>query len=296
MKASFRFIATWIRTFWMPLLITIVMLGAAGILTAILLAKQEITVNIPDIPIRVTGEMTGKREGTLKRGERLVILKEQDSWYKVRRSDESTGWVASWLVTRKDPIAKMTPLAESTIVLDPGHGGSDTGALSIGGKYEKTYTLQLAKEAKKAIQATGARVVMTRQTDKIVPLAKIPLVGEKAKADAFISFHYDSSPEANSASGFTAYYYHKNNGSYALAKAINQSMSSKMPLKNRGVDYGDFLVIRDNSLPAILLENGYINNDDDFKHIKSKTYQKLIAKQIPVGLNHYFSEVEKSSD
>ena len=103
----------------------------------------------------------------------------------------------------------------------------------------------------------------------------------------FISFHFDSSPEPNSATGYTSYYYHKNNGSYELASNINAELS--LPLINKGVEYGDFLVIRDNSVPAVLLENGYMNSKDDFKSIKSKDYQDKIAKAIPVGIQNYLS-------
>ena len=145
----------------------------------------------------------------------------------------------------------------------------------------------MAKRVAKQLRQRGARVIMTRNTDKLVYLAKIPKVAEDNHADMFISFHFDSSPEPNSATGYTSYYYHKNNGSYELASNINAELS--LPLINKGVEYGDFLVIRDNSVPAVLLENGYMNSKNDFKSIKSKTYQDKIAKAIPVGIQNYLS-------
>ena len=119
-------------------------------------------------------------------------------------------------------------------------------------------------------------------------------MAENANADAFISFHFDSVDEANTASGFTAYYYHKDNGSKDLAQAINDAMNPNMPLENRGIDRAEYVVLIDNKVPATLLENGYINSDRDFKQIKSPAYRKLIAKDVAQGLETYFDNRVKT--
>ena len=72
-------------------------------------------------------------------------------------------------------------------------------------------------------------------------------------------------------------------------------MAPTMPLTNKGVDFGDFLVIRDNTVPAVLLENGYINSDTDFKQIKSVKTQEKIAKAIPIGLENYLDQRAKNA-
>ncbi|GEP74831.1 N-acetylmuramoyl-L-alanine amidase [Weissella thailandensis] len=287
MKDLIQLLRQWLMKFWVPLTIVIVMLGTAISLTVVLLHKQQVTVQIPNLTLRKQKGVQSAPVSVLKKGEHLQILKKSEGWYQIRREDESTGWVAGWLLHRQKPLKTVTPLSETTIVLDPGHGGSDVGSLSTNNKYEKTYTLQLAKRVAKQLRQRGARVIMTRNTDKLVYLAKIPKVAEDNHADMFISFHFDSSPEPNSATGYTSYYYHKNNGSYDLASNINAELS--LPLVNKGVEYGDFLVIRDNSVPAVLLENGYMNSKDDFKSIKSKAYQDKIAKAIPVGIQNYLS-------
>lgn len=287
MKDLIQLLRQWLMKFWVPLTIVIVMLGTAISLTVVLLHKQQVTVQIPNLTLRKQKGVQSAPVSVLKKGEHLQILKKSEGWYQIRREDESTGWVAGWLLHRQKPLKTVTALSETTIVLDPGHGGSDVGSLSTNNKYEKTYTLQLAKRVAKQLRQRGARVIMTRNTDKLVYLAKIPKVAEDNHADMFISFHFDSSPEPNSATGYTSYYYHKNNGSYDLASNINAELS--LPLVNKGVEYGDFLVIRDNSVPAVLLENGYMNSKDDFKSIKSKSYQDKIAKAIPVGIQNYLS-------
>lgn len=288
MKKVIELIKQWLIKFWAPLAIVIVMLSTAISLTVVMLHKQQITVQIPNLTLRKHYGIQGSPISVLKKGEHLQIIQKKEGWYQVRRDDESTGWVAGWLLKRKEPLKKVTPLSEATIVLDPGHGGSDVGSLSINNKYEKTYTLQLAKRVKKELAKTGARVIMTRSTDKIVYLAKIPKVAENNHADLFLSFHFDSAPEKNQATGFTTYYYHRNNGSYNLAKNVNAAMN--LPLTNKGVEFGDFLVIRQNTVPAILLESGYMNNKKDFKYIKSSKYQEKVAKAVPVGLQNYLTD------
>ncbi|MCM0595907.1 N-acetylmuramoyl-L-alanine amidase [Weissella uvarum] len=289
MKKIGHMIHAWLVKFWVPLSIVVALVTVAIGTTMVLLHREQVTVKIENIPIHSKKGPTAPTVGVLKPGEHLQILQRTGGWYQVRRENESKAWVAGWLVERSKPLNKLTPLSESTVVLDPGHGGSDSGALSTNNKYEKNYTLALAKRVKKQLEKRGTRVIMTRSTDKLVPLAEIPEIAERNQADLFISFHFDSAPEANSASGYTTYYYHKKNQSKRLAQAINQAISPNMPddMHNKGVDFGDYLVLRDNSVPAILMENGYINSDRDFKHMQSASYQNKIAKSIPTGLENY---------
>ena len=105
----------------------------------------------------------------------------------------------------------------------------------------------------KELRARGAQVILTRDNDRYVDLKSRPETAESIHADAFISFHFDSSPYANEGTGVTTYYYHKGNNSKKLASAIN-SQFNNLPLRNNGVDFSDFLVLRDNTRPAILCE------------------------------------------
>jgi len=117
-------------------------------------------------------------------------------------------------------------------------------------------------------------------------LADRPALANTNQASAFISFHFDSAPADNLGSGTTTYYYHRQT-SYALAKAINQGMSD-LPLTNRGVKFGNFEVIRDNSRPSLLIEMGYINTKKDFSYIRRAAYQDQVAKRVVAGLSTYF--------
>lgn len=224
--------------------------------------------------------------------QRYHVISKRNDWYKIRITDHKYGWVASWLVDRKKPLGHVSRLSEATVVIDAGHGGSDSGAEykdSKNSRYmEKTYTLQLAKKVAAALRLRGCHVIMTRDNDRYVALKPRPQLAESAHADAFISFHYDSSPQRNEGTGITTYYYHR-----GTSKQLAESLSAQfdnLPLTNKGTDFGNFLVIRDNTRPAILCEMGYINSRKDFHHIKSFSYQVKVANDVVKGLNQFFKQ------
>ncbi|MFL1695217.1 N-acetylmuramoyl-L-alanine amidase [Weissella kandleri] len=277
--------------FWIPLSITVGMLAVAISFTVVLMARQQITVHIPNITVRQGPDVLRPAEGMLKSGEHLNILDRENGWYKIQREDETTGWVAGWLLERKQPVKHMNLLSEATIELDPGHGGSDNGATSSDEKhYEKNYTLALTNRVKNELQQQyGTRVVMSRSTDEVVGLLKIPKVGEEKRANAFISFHFDSTEKQDTGSGFTAYYGQEDNTSKELAQYLNSAMAPQMPMQNLGVKQADYMVLKYNQVPAALLENGYINSTKDFKYIQKASYQNQIAQLIPTGLEQYLN-------
>lgn len=246
---------------------------------------KQVEVNVSQVELRKGPGVEYQKTKSLSRGTRLTVLRSKYHWYYVRTSQNNFGWVANWNLNPKGP-KKIHHLNNATIVLDPGHGGSDSGALSSSGKMEKTYTLKLAKEVAQELRARGAKVYLTRTSDRFVSLAARPNLSNEVHADAFISFHFDSSPTENSASGVTTYYYHRQL-SYRLASSINQKFNN-ISLENRGIEFGNFEVIRDNDFPAILLEMGYINTDRDFQQIRSSHYRTTVANDVVAGLNKYF--------
>ncbi len=267
---------------WIIATLTIVI---TFIMLLVALQSNSVTVKVNQLNIRSGPAVTYSVKATVKQGERLQVISRKSNWIKVIYKHKTIGWVASWLVTNGQ-IKDVAKLSEATIVLDPGHGGSDSGALSISGKKEKTYTLVFAQLVAKKLQERGAHVIMTRKSDETVSLAQRPQLAADASANAFISFHFDSSDQANTATGFTCYYYHPGQ-SQALASQINTKMAN-LPLTNRGTEFGNFLVIRDNAVPAILIEGGYINTNRDFKLIQKKAYQEQFAMDVVNGLAAYF--------
>lgn len=261
--------------------------------------KDKISTGPDNVQLRSGPGLQYRSLATLKRGTDLIVLKDDQGWYQVRRADnEKVGWVASW-VAKSHTLRHATPMSEATIVLDPGHGGNpnkrynglsgDNGSSSADGKYhEKTYTLRTARQVRDALAPTGARVLMTRDSDVLVPLLDIPKLATKYHADAQISFHFDHAGDENSATdatGITQYYYQENG--QALTSALHNALNS-LPMTDRGMDTAKYVVLNRASQPATLLELGYINNPSDFKKIQSTRYQKQIANAITKGLTTYF--------
>lgn len=272
----------------LQLSIILIFLIATFFLTYTLFSDKTVRVSLDNVVVRTGPALSYSKSGIVNSGKQVTVLKKKSGWLRVRYNDDHFGWIPSWLTNRKFNFSKATNLSEATIVLDPGHGGNDSGALGINQKHEeKTYTLKTAKLVQKSLEAKGARVLMTRSTDEYVSLAARATMANKHKANAFISFHYDSAPENNSGSGDTTYYYHKKT-SLRLAELVNSQLKSKISLNNRGVQFGDFEVIRDNTQPALLIEGGYINTSNDFKQISSYHYRKQVASAVTVALTQFF--------
>lgn len=135
------------------------------------------------------------------------------------------------------------------------------------------------------LRAKGAKVYLTRDSDRFVSLKARPALAKRVHANLFISFHFDSSPDENEASGFTTYYYHRG-PSLQLAQDVNHQMRH-LPITDKGSRFGNFLVIRDNTVPAILIEGGYINTSHDFQYIRSSRYRNVMTSDVVTGVQHF---------
>ncbi|AXX64423.1 N-acetylmuramoyl-L-alanine amidase [Bombilactobacillus bombi] len=221
----------------------------------------------------------------------LQYLGKEGDFYKIKLNSGDTGYIASWLVSisnSKHPIkSAATKISEATIVIDPGHGGSDTGALTTNQKhYEKTYTLDTAQRLQKQLQQAGANVILTRKGDSDMDLASRARLANKLNADVFISLHFDSTSDKSQATGVTTYYYSEKKDQ-PLAQNI-QRQFKHLALPSRGTRFGDFEVTRENEQPAILIEGGYLNNKKDYKQIANPAYRQKLADCILQGLMDYF--------
>lgn len=232
---------------------------------------------------------TSEKIAEINRGELVELQEVMDQWYQVTTNDGDIGYVSqsdSLLIER---TIKLIPhsLAEATIVLNPGHGGDDTGALSNSGWiYEKDVTLETAEIIKAALEEQGSTVILTRDADITEDLAEVVKISNENQADLFISLHYDSSENMNEATGTTTYYYYETYGD--LADTVNEALATSLPLENRGVTYGNFQVLRENTQPALLLELGYMNSDYDLAIFNTEEYQTTVANAIIEGLTTYF--------
>ncbi|ATP41121.1 N-acetylmuramoyl-L-alanine amidase [Solibacillus sp. R5-41] len=231
-------------------------------------------------------------------GQTYPIIETQDDWYKIALEDGQEAYVANWVVTTNTEVIqtsrdkekdkakrKKGSLKGLTIVLDAGHGGNDRGTTGARGTDEKDITIKTAELLKSKLQAAGADVIMTRESDVFIDLRKRVAVSHQADADAFISIHYDAL-EDSSVHGFTTYY--TNGYQKELAEYVHAGIASKVTLKDRGARFGDYLVLRENRQNAILLELGYLSNPTEERAITTDYYREQATLGIYQGLLNYF--------
>ncbi|MEN1969748.1 N-acetylmuramoyl-L-alanine amidase [Lentibacillus sp. N15] len=183
----------------------------------------------------------------------------------------------------KDKAEK--PLYGYHFVIDPGHGGKDTGA--IGSKvYEKTLTLSTAKKVEDQLRDKGASVTLTRTDDIFISLEERTQISNSTDTDAFISLHYNAS-ENQSVHGIHTFFY-DGSENQELANSIQKALIKQVNLTDRGAQQADFQVLRDNMQLAVLIELGFISNSKEQKLLKTASYQEKAAKGIVAGLEDYF--------
>ena len=198
------------------------------------------------------------------------------------------------LKKRKTLAAGDEPLSGITIVLDPGHGGEESGAIGPMGLElaEKHLTLINSLKLAERLTALGADVHLTRETDIDVALQERVNVSRRVRPDLFISLHINSVSETTNASsvrGFTVWY--RNPGSVELAQTILDIMYNINPTtnRNRALNQANFFVCRPHWAPAVLLEAGFIVNIDDFAWLVDPINQDRMADATVYAILDYFS-------
>jgi N-acetylmuramoyl-L-alanine amidase len=187
------------------------------------------------------------------------------------------------------------------VVIDPGHGGTDPGALGIRGSYEKKLNFDLSMLTKAKLEKAGAKVLMTRTTDADVAGAKATdreelsaraQVGNRNNADVFVSVHHNSSvnPDAN---GTTTYFYAKTIFDGELARSLQTAMVRTGGLADKGARTANFFVIKNTTMPAALLEVGFMSNPQEEQTLNDPAFQDKNAQAVVTGLEQFFIQAAK---
>jgi N-acetylmuramoyl-L-alanine amidase len=196
------------------------------------------------------------------------------------------------------PAGASAGLKGKVVLVDPGHGGSDPGAVGLNGTKEKDFTLKLSLKLRDALVKEGAKVVMTRTRDIDVhssnATAKDELqarvdIGIKAKADIFVSVHSNASVKREQG-GLSTYYYAKTHSDALLAESVQNSLTRGFALDNKGVRQADFYVTKRSPMPAILLEIAFISNPAEEKLLNSNWFQNKVVACIVQGISDYFNK------
>ena len=231
-------------------------------------------------------------------------------WYFFQNGKKLTGYGKDNAGTHyfdngKYAIAKEeNKNTKRAIFLDPGHGGSDSGAVSNGLR-EKDLTLSVYNKVSSRLASLGYSVLTSRNTDKDVDLVSRADQANKSNADMFLSIHFNAGGRGASY-GIETYYYKarpeytpainkdKHNDperlekSRKLAQKIQQSLVSKTGAYDRGVKRETFAVLRETSIPSILVELGFIDNREEANKIKTNEYQEKLADGIVDGIVEYY--------
>ncbi len=183
------------------------------------------------------------------------------------------------------------------IVIDAGHGGDDLGTHSDSDpKYhEKSLNLITARALNDFLQKMGYQTLMTRSKDEFIPLQQRAEFANERRADLFVSVHYNSAP-AKKAEGVEVFYYksdenkNRSTTSRKLASAILTHVTKITGAKSRGVKHGNFAVIRETSMPAVLVEGGFLTNENEMDKIKEPSYVKNVAWGIARGIQTFLND------
>lgn len=193
-------------------------------------------------------------------------------------------------------IDNPSKIYDKIIVLDAGHGGIDPGTLR-GSVYEKNVNFNVINVyAKEYFKDSDIKVYFTRTTDTKIALQTRADFAATVEADLFISFHVNAHSNA-SVNGTSVYYSTSNNSTVAsglkssiLASSVVNHLSNAWGTKNKGVLSDKFVVIHKNTVPAVLVECGFITNNNDFQKIKDTAYQKKAAKAIFDAVSEIFEK------
>ena len=192
------------------------------------------------------------------------------------------------LPPRPQPTTPLPPINNSqvVVVLDPGHGGRDPGAVGRGGLQEKTVVLPVSLRVAEILRAQGVQVILTRPDDRTLDLQPRVDIANQANATIFISIHANaislSRPEVN---GIETYYFSESGR--RLAEVIHDTILPVSGMRDRGVKQARFFVLRNTAMPAALLEIGFVTGSEDVTRLTDPAWRERMAQAIADGILRY---------
>lgn len=206
-------------------------------------------------------------------------------------ADSGSAPVTSWAVANK------------TIVIDPGHGGIDPGAVGSGGVEEKEIVLQVSKRLEQLLKQAGAKVLLTRESDidlgtpgsgsllkrKREDLSKRVALANDNDASVFLSIHVNAFPSSRWR-GAQTFYQKKDEDSKKLAESIQSELIKIMKNTTRAAKASDFYTTRHTKMAGVIIEIGFISNPSEANLLNKPAYQRKLAYAIYSGLVKYYAE------
>ncbi|MGG6237507.1 DUF3747 domain-containing protein [Nodosilinea sp. AN01ver1] len=183
------------------------------------------------------------------------------------------------------PVIPPIPQGAIAVVIDPGHGGRDPGAVGIGGLQEKQINTAISNRVQQQLQAAGITVLMTRSSDVFVDLDARAQYANRAGASVFVSIHANAiSMDRPDINGLETYYY---SSGERLARSIHASVLGNTDMRDRGVRTARFYVLRYTTMPSVLVETGFVTGAQDAARFRDPAAVNRIADGIARGILNY---------
>lgn len=179
------------------------------------------------------------------------------------------------------------PNGRLLVIVDPGHGGKDSGAPGVGGILEKDIVLSISQKVASLLEQKGIKVVMSRTGDYFVDLEPRVELAAKVGANLFVSIHANSIDNRPDVNGLETYYYDSGEG---LAHTIHNSILQSINVANRGVRRARFYVLRKSSMPSVLVEVGFVTSPEEGPKLVDPAYQSRMAEAIARGILQYIQQ------
>ena len=216
-----------------------------------------------------------------------------------------------------DPVLRPSKAMKgpifNTVVIDPGHGGHDSGAYCALGK-ECNFALNTANHLKRELQKRGYKVVMTRSSDRFITLGDRVKFANRYKNAIFVSLHYNSGQSrasgietfALSPQGSSSTYVGRRNSdalnfqgndndseNIALSTAIHASAMHRLRTIDRGIKRARWTVLTGLKIPGVLFEGGFLSNPAESRKVATESHRKKIARALADGIDHYKEALKK---
>lgn len=246
-------------------------------------------VTVDSLNVRSSANSSSTVLGKLKKGESVQVGQINGYWAEITFNGK-TGYVHKSYLKLLNQSGNA--LKNRIIVIDPGHGGKDPG--TVKGSYsEKAITLKVGTLVKQKLEAAGAKVFMTRTGDTYPSLQDRVDFTDANYGEIFVSIHVNSA-SSTSAQGTETYYAVTTGDMYQedidLATFVNNQIVTNLGMKNRGVKEQQYYVIRNQLIPAILVELGFLTNDSDRNKLTNERYMELYAESIYKGILQYYTK------
>lgn len=187
-----------------------------------------------------------------------------------------------------NPSPSPIPQGKTVVVIDPGHGGPDPGAVGIGGLQEKAVVMDISQQVAAILEQNGIQAVLSRSADIDLDLEPRVTLAERVRANVFVSIHANSiSMSRPDISGLETYYY---NSGYNLAQTIHRSVLEGTGIQDRDVRQARFYVLRKTSMPSVLVEVGFVTGRDDAAKLSTPAYRRRMAESIAQGVLRYLGK------